>query len=180
MTILHSKLVTRENIKNWIELDKNLKMHDEMTRITVINRDYDIPYLAGYSKDGKTTYIDRHMPISVKVKNKVIIVTVPLVTHERTEKGILLNRATVATLLNVKEKDIDYQFAHGIATVAEEDWLSDYKIRCEDYEIALKPYIKMAEFEKIQKVPEDLDLEPYRDWGDERLVKLLVARGVKA
>jgi len=27
---------------------------------------HDIPYLAGYSKDGKTIYIDRHMPDGVE------------------------------------------------------------------------------------------------------------------
>ena len=29
-----------------------------------LDRRHDIPYLAGYSKNGKTIYIDRHMPKS--------------------------------------------------------------------------------------------------------------------
>jgi hypothetical protein len=31
-------------------------------RVRVINRSYDIPYIAGYSVDGKTVFIDRHLP----------------------------------------------------------------------------------------------------------------------
>src|SRR5947209_2975163 len=31
-------------------------------RVRVINRDYDIPYIAGYSVDGDTVFIDRHLP----------------------------------------------------------------------------------------------------------------------
>lgn len=33
-------------------------------RVGNIDRNHDIPYLAGYSEDGKTIYIDRHMPRS--------------------------------------------------------------------------------------------------------------------
>jgi hypothetical protein len=28
-------------------------------RVRVVNRDYDIPYIAGYSRDGHTVFIDR-------------------------------------------------------------------------------------------------------------------------
>jgi hypothetical protein len=31
-------------------------------RVRVINRNYDIPYIAGYSVDGHTVFIDRHFP----------------------------------------------------------------------------------------------------------------------
>ena len=31
-------------------------------QIVKLDRRHDIPYLAGYSRDGKTIYIDRHMP----------------------------------------------------------------------------------------------------------------------
>ena len=31
-------------------------------QIRKLDRRYDIPYLAGYSRNGKTIYIDRHMP----------------------------------------------------------------------------------------------------------------------
>jgi hypothetical protein len=31
-------------------------------RVKNLDREHDVPYLAGYSNDGKTIYIDRHMP----------------------------------------------------------------------------------------------------------------------
>ena len=31
-------------------------------RVKKLDRAHDVPYLAGYSLDGKTIYIDRHMP----------------------------------------------------------------------------------------------------------------------
>jgi hypothetical protein len=33
-------------------------------RVGPYDREHDIPYLAGYSLDGKTIYIDRHLPRS--------------------------------------------------------------------------------------------------------------------
>ena len=36
-------------------------------RVKKFDRKHDIPYLAGYSLDGKTIYIDRHMPQIVQV-----------------------------------------------------------------------------------------------------------------
>jgi predicted metal-dependent RNase len=35
-------------------------------RVKHLDRKHDIPYLAGYSLDGDTIYIDRHMPNSFK------------------------------------------------------------------------------------------------------------------
>jgi len=31
-------------------------------RVRVVNQNYDIPYIAGYSKDGRTIFIDRDLP----------------------------------------------------------------------------------------------------------------------
>ena len=33
-----------------------------LKRVNKIDRRYDIPYVAGYSRDGQTVFIDRHMP----------------------------------------------------------------------------------------------------------------------
>jgi hypothetical protein len=33
-----------------------------LKRVKKIDRRYDIPYVAGYSRDGQTVFIDRHMP----------------------------------------------------------------------------------------------------------------------
>ena len=40
-----------------------------------IDRKHDIPYLAGYSRDGKTIYIDRHMPPSFRYRGREINTT---------------------------------------------------------------------------------------------------------
>ncbi|MER8792209.1 hypothetical protein NKH71_30940 [Mesorhizobium sp. M0983] len=37
-------------------------------RVQIVH-DFDIPYIAGYSKDGKTIYIDRHMPRTMDWKS---------------------------------------------------------------------------------------------------------------
>lgn len=34
-------------------------------RVKVVH-DFDIPYIAGYSRDGATIYIDRHMPLTME------------------------------------------------------------------------------------------------------------------
>ena len=41
-------------------------------RVKKFDRKHDIPYLAGYSQDGKTIYIDRHMPKSFKFRGRTI------------------------------------------------------------------------------------------------------------
>ena len=48
-----------EDIDNQVLLDvvKALRR-----RVRSVNRDYDVPYIAGYSVDGKTIFIDRHLP----------------------------------------------------------------------------------------------------------------------
>jgi hypothetical protein len=35
-------------------------------RVRVVNRKYDIPYIAGYSVDRHTVFIDRHLPRSFR------------------------------------------------------------------------------------------------------------------
>jgi hypothetical protein len=39
-------------------------------RVRVTNRQYDIPYIAGYSVDGKTVFIDRHLPRTFNWKGR--------------------------------------------------------------------------------------------------------------
>ena len=39
-------------------------------RVKNLDRKHDIPYVAGYSKDGKTIYIDRHLPSEMEYKGR--------------------------------------------------------------------------------------------------------------
>src|SRR5882672_12767220 len=58
-----------------------------------INRDYDLPYLGGYSKDGGTIYIDRHLPDKLTIQADGLIREfnpIPfIVAHERFEKAVM-------------------------------------------------------------------------------------------
>ena len=58
-------------------------------RVRVVNRDYDIPYIAGYSRDGHTVFIDRHLPKSFRWLMKTVRVEPFLLTHEIVEKALL-------------------------------------------------------------------------------------------
>lgn len=124
-----------------------------------IDRDFDIPYLAGYSKDGRVIYVDRHLPIQLLIGGVRIAILPYLTTHERTEKALL------------DFFDFRYTKAHLVATFAEHKELRSRNVNPILYEHALDPYIKADQHEKILKVPKDLDFEPYRDSRDLRLLE---------
>ena len=118
---------------------------------------YDVPYVAGYSEDGKHIYIDRH----VKLKFNGTDITKYLITHETTEKA----------LLSIFK--LDYQQAHHLATHAERQAVEADGHSWKDYEAHVEPYVKKLGHEKLDKVPKDLDLEPYRDEKDPEYKKLV-------
>ena len=41
-------------------------------RVRIVNREYDTPYIAGYSWDGHTVFIDRHLPRSFRWLTKTV------------------------------------------------------------------------------------------------------------
>jgi hypothetical protein len=51
-------------------------------QIGKLDRNHDIPYLAGYSKNGKTIYIDRDMPKTFSFKGRRINTDRFLILHE--------------------------------------------------------------------------------------------------
>ena len=54
-----------------------------------INRKFDVPYLAGASADGKTIYIDKQLPATIKVDGKEYDPTAALVAHESAESAAM-------------------------------------------------------------------------------------------
>src|SRR3979490_2953315 len=58
-------------------------------RVRVVNHNYDIPYIAGYSKDGHTVFIDRDLPKSFNFLGRRYRVELFLLTHEIVEKALL-------------------------------------------------------------------------------------------
>ncbi|MFZ2144353.1 MAG: hypothetical protein WAV78_46785 [Xanthobacteraceae bacterium] len=56
-------------------------------RVRVVSREYDVPYIAGYSVDGHTVFIDRHLPKSFRWLTRTVRVDPFLLTHEIVEKS---------------------------------------------------------------------------------------------
>jgi hypothetical protein len=58
---------TSEDIEDDVLLDAVRAIRH---RVRVVNRDYDIPYIAGYSREGSTVFSDRHLPRSFAMARK--------------------------------------------------------------------------------------------------------------
>jgi hypothetical protein len=133
-------------------------------RVRVVNRDYDIPYIAGYSRDGHTVFIDRHLPKSFRWLMKTVRVEPFLLTHEIVEKALL------------DELRLHYLHAHQIAQRAERDAVKAAGVSWWAYQRFMKQHEKPIEEEKLVKVPAELDLTPYRDEKDFALLRRLVQK----
>jgi hypothetical protein len=153
----HSKLRVPEWYVSSLMLDRALDAI--LRRVKNLDREHDIPYLAGYSNDGKTIYIDRHMPRSMKVGGREIDTDRFLILHEEVEKTL------------IDQLNLHYLHAHQIATRAEQAAIRAAGIRWRDYDRFMQKYVKRIGDERLKKVPPDLDLKPYRDEHDFDLLK---------
>ena len=136
-----------------------------------LNRTYDIPYLAGYSRDGKTIYIDRHLPRTFQADGRRVSVDRFLILHEAVEKALL------------DELELDYQHAHQIALRAEEAAVRAAGVGWRDYDRFMQDFIKEAGDEGLTRIPLDLDIKPYRDEHDTKVLHAMqrvMARGKRA
>ena len=124
-----------------------------------IDKTHDIPYVAGYSKDGKTVYIDRHLGLMDGKRD----ITPFLVTHERVEKAL------------IDTFGLKYQAAHAIATAVEEEAVKQAGMNPKKYEAHYTKYIKGLVTEKLKNCPKDLDLTPYQDEHALALIKRILA-----
>lgn len=127
----------------------------------VINRDYEVPYLAGYSKDGRFIYIDKRLPKFLTLKNgDVIDVDRYLKIHETEEKFW---------------EDIHghkYQYAHQLATKKERAAVKNDGIDWNEYQSFMEKMIKKLK-DISGPIPPDLDLKPERDYHDYKLLHRL-------
>lgn len=130
-----------------------------LRRVKKLDREHDIPYLAGYSQDGKTIYIDRHLPKSFTFRGRTIEVDRFLVLHEEVEKTL------------IDQLGLHYLHAHQIATRAEEAAVNAQRVTWKAYDRFMQKYVKSVGDERLQKVPADLDLKPYRDYHDYDLMQ---------
>jgi hypothetical protein len=148
----HKKLRIPEWYVSSLMLDRALDAI--VRRVKNLDRDHDIPYLAGYSQDGKTIYIDRHMPRAMKFRGKEIDTDRFLILHEEVEKTL------------IDQLGLHYLHAHQIATRAEEAAIRAAGLKWRDYDRFMQKYVKHIGDERLIKVPGDLDLKPYRDEHD--------------
>ena len=128
-----------------------------------LERGYDIPYLAGYSNDGHTIFIDRHMPKSFVYRGRKVLTDRFLIVHEAVEKSLI-------QLLGMH-----YLTAHQIALHAEQAAVRAEGITWDAYDEFMQQYIKVIGDESLSKVPENLDLTPYRDFHDSAELKQMRA-----
>jgi hypothetical protein len=131
-------------------------------RVKKVSRDYDIPYIAGCSRDGHTVFIDRHLPRTFRWLLKTVRVEPFIVTHEIVEKALL------------DELRLHYLHAHQIAIRAEHDAVTSAGISWGAYQRFMKKHQKEISEEHIKKVPSTLDLRPYRDEKDFPILQRLV------
>jgi hypothetical protein len=160
-TAPHKKLKLPEWFVSSLMLDRALDA--VLRRVKKFDRKHDIPYLAGYSEDGKTIYIDRHMPRSFKFRRRVIETDRFLILHEEVEKTL------------IDQLGLHYLHAHQIATRAEQAAVRAAGVTWRDYDRFMQKYVKRIGDERLTRVPSDLDTKPYRDEHDDDLLRRMLA-----
>ena len=98
-----------------------------------LDRKHDVPYLAGYSRDGKTIYIDKDLPKSFATRRgKRVAVDRFLILHEAVEKTLM------------DHLGLRYLHAHQIATRAEQAAVRAAGIRWKDYDAFMQENVEGA------------------------------------
>ena len=165
-TAPHKKLRVPEWYVSGLMMDRALDAI--VRRVKKLDRAHDIPYLAGYSRDGKTIYIDRHMPKSFRFRGRVIETDRFLILHEEVEKTL------------IDRLNLHYLHAHQIATRAEQAAVRAAGVNWRDYDRFMQKYVKKLGDERLTRVPADLDEKPYRDEHDYDLLRRMEAAMVGA
>ena len=143
-----------------------------------VNCKYEIPYLAGYSVDGKTIYIDKRLPrwFTPKSGLKVDIYKY-LIVHEVWEKHLEAGTAKLTPLQKKKFLDwldhkhlkkkggYKYQYAHELATGKEREEVKKDGVDWKEYQKYVLGMVK-----KLKTfsggLPKDLDVKPEKDTHD--------------
>lgn len=150
-------------VRHWTEVVSDECLLDVvaalMQRVPNIDRTYDIPYIAGYSTNGNTVFIDRHMPKSFVTKGRRVATDRFLATHEIVEKALL------------DQLELHYLHAHQIALRTEQAAVRAADINWHDYNAFTKRYEKSIGSERLTRVPRQLDLTPYQNEEDFALLK---------
>lgn len=130
-------------------------VREQLYRYRQIDRSDDIPFVGGYSKDGETIYVDRHLPERVTLemdgRKREIDPVDFLRMHEAMEKTL------------IDALGYGYSEAHRAATGYERRGV----LQClgpgwwEPYQRMWRPFVRSDEHEKLERVPANLDTTPY-------------------
>lgn len=134
-----------------------------VARVKKIDRDHDIPYIAGYSQNGEKIYIDRHLPKSAVLGGKRVQTDRFIILHEAVEKALL------------DEMGLHYLHAHQIALRTERAAVEAEDLAWRDYNAFTKAHERQIDDEQLKKVPDDLDLTPYRNERDFQKLQQMMA-----
>lgn len=155
--------------EDWLLSDKDVKKLEEFIEdeVDIVN-DYDIPYTAGYSKDGFTIYMDYSVPQFLDVlargsRTKTVKVDIwkSFAVHEMTEKS-----------LEDKPYFWDYSISHEDALRAERLYVESIGADFNDYnKKTLEIVDRIMKRDSYPNCPKDLDLQPYKDDNDTAILK---------
>lgn len=120
---------------------------------------FDMPYLAGYSRKRNRLFIDRHVPYIQTIGKMRVNINPCLVLHEATE-SCLKDTWERWHMLFELPSDPQYEFCHHLATAVEYEDVESKGIDLKAYRKCLAPQIKTAAGETLSKIPSDLDLFP--------------------
>src|SRR3954453_15616383 len=125
MTAPRTKAALEAEVDTWTEEISDAVLNDlvpaALARASRISREYDIPYVAGYSVDGRTIFIDRHMPKSLAVGGRRVDTDRFIALHEIVEKALL------------DQLRLHYLHAHQIALRTEQAAVRAAGIRWQTY-----------------------------------------------
>ena len=124
-----------------------------------ISSEFDIKYAGGYSRDGKTLYMDRNFPREIDVLGKKIDTIESIVRHhELTEKWLA-------------DDAYEYPYAHEVATRIERMHVESLGGDWAEYSKIVSKYLKDVAGRRLESSPPDLDLSPYIYERDQAALK---------
>lgn len=133
-----------------------------------VSREYHVPYVAGYSEDGKTIYIDSRMPEGFESKSgKYISTDQYLILHEAIEKILMM--FLLADGITDTAKQHIYQLCHQIAYRVENDAVQADDIDLKEYSDFMGYWVNKLGKEDYNNLPPNLDPTPYDDEHDTQL-----------
>ena len=129
-----------------------------------VDDDFDIPYLAGSSSDGKTIYIDRNVPHCM-IKDGACAIDI---YKYLTLRQVISHDA-------MADFGLDFKKADDIGVVAQRKSIEQDGVSYDEYAAFITPYLDASlKIENIHCMPTDLDLTPYKSEGRHDILKKFV------